>query len=391
MLLIQRSFATFILSFFLLHCVLAADNKDDDYDLKDWKNQANYNGLAFDDNIQYWTQFHLRARRCVVFKKKDVIVFELFANGDQCGGDHMVGTYYTPVPYYMQGYMDEVAQKNEDRGIDDYVEPDVAQYQYCTPKEYNGQMVYLQLGCADNTTKSIAVNVYKDNTCETRAPNSYGTDDANFDISEIQVKFKKCQACVNWVNKDDDQIDDQFYEKRQMLAPLCSTAWAYKAKCGKKCQRVGLKDELERWQRPELTLLGFLIGFSVLMGGLIWRKRQKMASKDALLEQAAINAAGLQTTHVVGVACLIVLVITGLALLGLKNITLALILLVNVALFGYLMKLTYETSVGETVVGPDGEILHKADSEDSEDGSRESSVRHDALENNGTYMLPTLT
>ena len=151
---------------------------------------------------------------------------------------------------------------------------------------------------------------------------------------------------------------------------------------------MGLKEEIEGWKQADITLLVVLIVFGAVMGVLIWRKRQKMSTNDALLEQASMTAAGLQTFHLVAVAVLVVLVIVIFALLGLKNLTLTLILIIVIALFGYLMKLTYDNSV---VVGPDGQILQNAPSDDSEDGSRESSVREEVHENNGTYMLPTLT
>ena len=95
-----------------------------------------------------------------------------------------------------------------------------------------------------------------------------------------------------------------------------------------------------------------------------------MSNKDALLEQAAITAAGLSQSHVLGVLALLVLVITMFALLGLKKITWALLLLVNVVLFAYLMKLTVDSSVKETIIGPDGKIVERDedDSDDDDDG-----------------------
>jgi hypothetical protein len=119
----------------------------------------------------------------------------------------------------------------------------------------------------------------------------------------------------------------------------------------------------------------------------ILRKRQKMSNKDALLEQAAMSAAGLQQAHVIGIFVLIVIVITVFALLQLKNITWALLLIMNTVLFGYLMKLTVDSGVtaGETVIGPDGTVIRHADSDDS---SVESSVRQ--KNNAGSYRLPTI-
>ena len=103
----------------------------------------------------------------------------------------------------------------------------------------------------------------------------------------------------------------------------------------------------------------------------IIKKRQKMSNKDAFLEQAAISAAGLQQSHILGIFALLILVITMFALLGLKRITWSLLLMLNIFLFGYLMKLTVDGSVKETVIGPDGKIVEKEDSDDEDEGDDE--------------------
>jgi hypothetical protein len=182
-----------------------------------------------------------------------------------------------------------------------------------------------------------------------------------------------------------------FYENRQTYAPLCSTAWTNKESCGRLCQHTGLeKKEKVGWNTSDKILLAILGAFGTVMLGLIVRKRQNMSNKDALLEQAAMSAAGLQQPHVIGVFILVVLVITVFAVLGLKNITWALLLIMNTTLFGYLMKLTVDSGLGagETIIGPDGTILRR----DSDDSSAEDhSSRDSSRRNVGTYMLPTLT
>ena len=195
-----------------------------------------------------------------------------------------------------------------------------------------------------------------------------------------------------WVDKNDDEIDDMFYENRQTNAPLCSTAWNYKQTCNKKCQKIGVEaKEKEGWNTPDKILLAILAIFGFGMLVAILRKRQNMSNKDALLEQAAMSAAGLQQAHVIGIFVMIVIVITVFALCQLKNITWALLLIMNTALFGYLMKLTVDSGVsaGETVIGPDGTIIRPADSDES---SVDSSTKGGAAYNNnaGTYSLPTI-
>lgn len=106
-----------------------------------------------------------------------------------------------------------------------------------------------------------------------------------------------------------------------------------------------------------------IIGFGMLLA--IISKRQKMSNKEVLLEQAAISAAGLQQSHILGIFALLILIITMFALLGLKKITWALLLMLNIVLFAYLMKLTVDGSVKETII-VDGKIVEAEDSE-SED------------------------
>mmetsp|Transcript_5403 Transcript_5403/g.7066 ORF Transcript_5403/g.7066 Transcript_5403/m.7066 type:complete len:392 (-) Transcript_5403:201-1376(-) len=370
-----------------LSCFAADDYNNNQYDENNAENQ--YEGYEMengDDYIQYWTAYHIQPKRCVVYKGIDVIVFDVFGDDDQCSKTPQ-GTYYAPVPEYMEGWLSEIAQKMEDQGVDDYVPPESSDYQYCTQTQVDDSVYNLMLGCADNTTQSIAVNVYSDDQCENKLV--YGdTDDSRIDISDIQVPFKKCQSCVNWVNKNDDQIDDQFYVNRQMLAPLCSTAWNYKENCGKKCQKIGLAEEKEGWTTSDLTLIITMLAFGSIVTGLIWRRRSRMPSKDALVEQAALASAGLQQIHIAAFGVVLLLLIAGAAWAGFKNLAFTLLLLVDFTLFAYFLKLTLDySSPVEEIVGPDGQIITKVNSYDSDDESKESSVRPQ----HGTYMLPTLT
>ena len=119
----------------------------------------------------------------------------------------------------------------------------------------------------------------------------------------------------------------------------------------------------------------------------IIQKRQKMSNKDALLEQAAISAAGLQQSHILGIFLLLILIITMFALLGLKKITWALLLMLNIVLFSYLMKLTVDGSVKQTIIGPDGKIVEK--DEDSDDDDEEEDDENPANQS-AAYENPVL-
>jgi hypothetical protein len=383
--------------------VMAEQNNNDDYNYNGGDDDAAaaqayyYDNLqnngdfsAGDDTITYWTDYAILPKRCIVYNDVDVIVFSVHEEYYKQCQDDPIGTYITPVPNFLQGYLQYYMQIQEDKGYDDYELPEVANYAYCTRVVIQNQELYLQIGCSDDNSDSIAVNIYEDNACSTRSTVADGYDDANIDVSEIQLPFKHCQSCVMWVDKNDDEIDDMFYENRKTNAPLCSTAWNYKQECNRKCLRTGLESKTrEGWNTPDKVLLTILtiFGFGMLIA--ILRKRQNMSNKDALLEQAAMTAAGLQQAHVIGIFILIIIVITVFALLQLKNITWALRLIMNTALFGYLMKLTVDSGVsaGETVIGPDGTIIRNADSDDS---SVESIPKNENT-NAGTYRLPTIS
>lgn len=152
-----------------------------------------------DDYIKYWTDYQIVAKRCIVYKNVDQIVFQVFTGNDHCTSEPM-GTYITPVPHYMQGYLAQEEQKVQDMGQDDYVQPDAAQYVDCIPYETNSGYYYMQLGCADSTTQSLAVNIYSDNQCTKRSIVD-GYDDATIDVSEIQVSLS-CSLVLNVPPRD---------------------------------------------------------------------------------------------------------------------------------------------------------------------------------------------
>merc|ERR1712232_646314 len=273
--------------------------------------------------------------------------------------------------------MGEQLEENAiDIGSDDYTTPDSAKYINCFQYEsQSGNIYYVQLGCTDGTSQSLSVNIYKDNTC-TQPDVENGYDDAQgIDVSDLQLPFKQCQACVVWLDKNDDDVDDRYFENKKKNAPLCSQVWMKKEICDKKCQRMGLEPkENQGWNNSDKVLLVVLSIFGAGMLISILKKRNKMSNKDALLEQAAMSAAGLQQSHVMGIFLLVILVICVFALLGLKSITWALLLITNTVLFGYLMKLTVDSgiSAGSTVIGPDGQIIQRdGNSEDSDEEEEE--------------------
>jgi len=123
----------------------------------------------------------------------DVIVFSVHEEYYKQCNDDPIGTYITPVPNFLQGYLQYYMQIQEDKGYDDYELPEVADYAYCTRVVIQNEEYWLQIGCSDGNGLSISVNIYEDNTCTTRSVVE-GYDDANIDVSEIQVSYKLLTA-----------------------------------------------------------------------------------------------------------------------------------------------------------------------------------------------------
>jgi len=134
-------------------------------------------------------------------------VFGLYEDVYNHCSDTPIGTYISPVPRFVQGYIKKEIQHAQDQGNDDYEQPDILQYAYCTEFVIENQIYYFQLGCSDDSTQKLAVNIYSDNTCTTRSVVD-GYDDSNLDVSAIQVSFH-CWACgyphpslVSWDSKN---------------------------------------------------------------------------------------------------------------------------------------------------------------------------------------------
>jgi len=345
--------------------------------------------VCAEDAINYWTSYAIYPKRCITYNNNDQIMYSMFEQSANHCTDTPIGTYIASVPTFANAYLLQLSDNAADAG-DEYAWPDMGTYLDCTNKQINGVDYYLQLGCSDVDSQAIAVNIYSDAQC-TEPAEVNGYDDANMQM-DFSISFNKCTPCVIWMDKNDDEIDDGYYEYKQTNAPLCSAMWEYREDCNGQCQLMG-KESVARegWNKADKVLLSILslFGFGMLIA--IIKKRQKMSNKDALLEQAAISAAGLQQSHILGIFALLILIITMFALLGLKKITWALLLLMNIILFSYLMKLTVDGSVKETIIGPDGKIVEKEDSDDEEDDDDEDPISPaSAASGPGNYENPEL-
>ena len=118
------------------------------------------------------------------------------------------------------------------------------------------------MGCTDGNSQSLSVNLYKDNTCTHHDRNADGIDDTTIDVSDLQPPFGTCTSCVNFVDKNEDDVDDAYFENRMTNAPLCEGIWEYKDKCGMSCKRKGNASRSSGWNASDKLLLSVLFVFS---------------------------------------------------------------------------------------------------------------------------------
>lgn len=214
------------------------------------------NVVHAEDAIEYWTDYAIYPKRCINYNNNDQIMYAMFEKNSNHCTDTPIGTYIASVPTFANAYLEQMADNADDAG-EEYEYPEMATYLECTYKQINGADYYLQLGCNDDDSSLLAVNIYTDAQCtESSVINGY--DDANLAM-DFSISFNKCTPCVIWMDKNDDEIDDQYYVNKQTNAPLCSAMWMYKEECNGTCQLMG-KESVERegWNRADKVLLSIL-------------------------------------------------------------------------------------------------------------------------------------
>ena len=166
-----------------------------------------------------------------------------------------MGTYVTSVDTYINGYLDQMEANAQDGGME-YYPPAMAEYVNCTYGTVNGVGYYLQVGCHSQHSFGLSLNVYEDEYCT----NPVSSVDASSSIAnDLSLNYKKCTPCVMWMDKNDDETDDGYYEKKQKNAPLCNAAWSYKSVCDGKCQAMVRNQKVrEGWNKADKVLLTVL-------------------------------------------------------------------------------------------------------------------------------------
>lgn len=237
-----------------------------------------------DDNIADWTDFSVFPRRCINYNGEDMIMFSTYDYGyDQCG-DRPIATYVVSVTTYVAAYLDQLKAAGNDFEV------------------------------SEESLESLECTTLKD---------------------VVQVPFKNCQSCA--IAEDGADVNE---------SPLCEALWDEKYKCNRDCQKIGhTMARLHAWSTADRVLLLVLTLFGVSMLVGIVNKRRGMTHKETLLEEAAINAAGLEQSHIIGVFLAGIFVVIIFGMLRLKHITWFLIILLDGSLFAYLMKLTVSSGM----------------------------------------------
>jgi hypothetical protein len=215
------------------------------------------NAANDESSIEYWTNYAILPKKCIKYNSNDQIMYSMYEQYSNHCTDTPTGVYVTSVPTFVNAYLEQLADNAADSG-EEFNYPNAYNYLSCTLKEVNGVNYYLQLGCNDDSSSMLAVNIYSDAQCTTPSVVN-GYDDANVQI-DFSITFNKCMPCVIWADKNDDQIDDQYFENKQMNAPLCSAMWEYKQTCNDKCQLLA-KDSngaREGWNKADKVLLSIL-------------------------------------------------------------------------------------------------------------------------------------
>lgn len=209
-----------------------------------------------EDAIEYWTEYAIYPKRCIKYNNVDQIMYSMFDQSSNHCTDSPKGTYLATVPVFANAYLEQAADNAADEGVE-YEYPNMATYLECTYKQINGVDYYLQLGCADDDNSKLAVNIYSDDQCTTSSTVD-GYDDSNLEL-DFSISMNKCTPCVLWMDKNDDEVDDQYYYNKQTNAPLCSAAWEYKEDCNGKCQLIGQQVvQGEGWNKADKVLLSVL-------------------------------------------------------------------------------------------------------------------------------------
>mmetsp|Transcript_31311 Transcript_31311/g.53467 ORF Transcript_31311/g.53467 Transcript_31311/m.53467 type:complete len:380 (+) Transcript_31311:60-1199(+) len=329
--------------------------------------------ISFDDDFWgydtqsmdvVWDDYSIIPEKCMIYKKKHVIAFNLYGKGHNQCSKKKEGTYLMDVGYFAKAY---VAQKQVDYKLagNDYGGVDALDYVECTAVEYNDAYYYAKLGCSSQG--GLKILAYSDEYCSQETNQNIGL------YNDAKIQFGQCQTCVSWpaqVDGDDDanqiEVDDQFDYYHEYDSKLCGAAAVFKEDCGWGCRReVKKANKAANANKNASQGKGFWGGFekfclflfSFTGCALVWvvlKQRRMMSREDAIVEEAAMNGVGLKKRHVFPIALGVIFVILFAMFMVWKKLTWFLLIGVNIGLFAHFVFLRRKAK--KSGAGGDGYI-----------------------------------
>lgn len=298
-----------------------------------------------------WDDYSIEPKKCMIYKNKHVIAFDMYGKGNKQCAKKREGTYLMDVGQFALSY---VAQRQIDYKLagNDYGGADALDYAECTMVEYNDAYYYAKLGCS--TQGGLKINSYLDEYCTQGVSTNIGL------YNDVKIQFDVCQSCVSWPAEagDDDayeepELDDNFENYHAYDSKLCGAAMQYKSSCGYGCRKMANKNTTTGSSNSKKVWGGFekfcLFFWCVAVIALVWvvlKQRRMMSREDAIVEEAAMNGVGLKKRHVFPIALGITVLILLSMFMVWKKLTWLLLIGVNAGLFAHFVFLRRKAKKG---------------------------------------------
>jgi hypothetical protein len=330
-----------------MHRLLSGSGDMISYDDDFWA----YNANGVSEDI-VWSDYNLKASKCMIYGKKHLIAFELYAKNNKSCTRKKQGVYTMPVGQFALAY---VAQKQQDYALqgNNYGNFDSLDYLQCAQVYYNDVYYYAKLGCT--SAGGLKIISYTDDACTMESSTNLGL------YNDLKISFGTCHACVTWPQQsnnnnannanddaaaaDDYTDDDNFEYNHQFDSKLCGAADQYKESCGWGCKRMAQSSSSNNYnsKRYWSGFEKFFLCFWSFGGvGLVWvvlKQRRMMSREDAIVEEAAMQGIGLKKRHIFPIALGVIFFTILSMFMVWKKMTWIFLIGANAGLFAHFMYL----------------------------------------------------
>lgn len=343
-----------------------------------------YSGFFNYQDAYDWSDYAIYPQSCISDSDGDFVVFDVYGSGHNDCKKKSVGTYKSPVQYFVKAYVKQKMQEAEQMGGDYDVDEEALNYLICQQFQYNNNYFFVQIGCRDNTGKGFQIHSYSDQYCTQKLENQ--NYNLGIDTSSLMVGFEYCKSCVytsqygnqnnNNANGNNYYGGNNYYNGNQQAykheSPLCGAAWNYKETCNRKCKKAakngssskrgsgGSTEAFTSGGKVLLWLMSFT-AFFFLLAGLAQRK--KLSKSDAVLEDAAVKSAGIDKKFIPRIIICYALFIIFLILFKRKILTWFFLTVGNIGLLWYYCHLQGRNNEKKQSEGGDFQMYQEGGSE----------------------------